>query len=50
MVRVETLKGELVAAGLTLQPSREIQQLSQGIMVDIKKVFMEPGTYPRMWK
>jgi H/ACA ribonucleoprotein complex subunit 4 len=50
MVRVETLKGELVAAGHTLHSSGEIYRNSQGIMVDIKKVFMEPGTYPPMWK
>jgi H/ACA ribonucleoprotein complex subunit 4 len=50
LVRVETLKGELVAAGQTLHPSGEIHRSSQGIMVDIKKVFMEPGTYPSMWK
>jgi H/ACA ribonucleoprotein complex subunit 4 len=49
-VRVETLKGELVAAGNTLHPSGEIHRSTQGIMVDIKKVFMEPGTYPPMWK
>ena len=50
LVRVETLKGELVAAGHTLHSSGEIYRDLQGIMVDIKKVFMEPGTYPPMWK
>jgi H/ACA ribonucleoprotein complex subunit 4 len=50
LVRVETLKGELVAAGHTLHSSGEIYRSSHGIMVDIKKVFMEPGTYPQMWK
>lgn len=49
-VALETLKGELVAAGESLYKSDEISQKNKGIMVDIKKVFMEPGTYPKMWK
>ena len=50
IVALETLKGELVAAGESQHKSSEICQISKGIMVDIKKVFMEPGTYPKMWK
>ena len=49
-VALLTLKGELVAAGESQYESSEICQISKGIMVDIKKVFMEPGTYPKMWK
>lgn len=49
-VALETLKGELVAAGESLYRSNEICKKNKGIMVDIKKVFMEPGTYPKMWK
>lgn len=49
-VAIDTLKGELVAAGETLHNSTEICKKTKGIMVDIKKVFMEPGTYPKMWK
>ncbi|HOI70887.1 MAG TPA: RNA-guided pseudouridylation complex pseudouridine synthase subunit Cbf5 [Methanobacterium sp.] len=49
-VALYTLKGELVAAGSSLLNSDEICKSDQGIMVDIKKVFMEPGTYPKMWK
>ncbi|BDZ71734.1 hypothetical protein GCM10025861_22510 [Methanobacterium petrolearium] len=47
---VMTLKGELVAAGKSIATSHEIERAEKGIMVDIKKVFMEPGTYPMMWK
>ncbi len=47
---VFTLKGELVASGESLTTSNEIERAEKGIMVDIKKVFMEPGTYPMMWK
>jgi H/ACA ribonucleoprotein complex subunit 4 len=49
-VTVETIKGELIAAGESLHASNEICGKDRGIMVDIKKVFMEPGTYPKMWK
>lgn len=49
-VALETMKGELIAAGQSLHTSDDICRKSGGIMVDIKKVFMEPGTYPKMWK
>jgi len=49
-VAVMTLKGELVAAGESLKTSKEIYKANKGIIIDIKKVFMEPGTYPKMWK
>ena len=49
-VALYTLKGELVAAGASLHDSNEICKINKGIVVDIKKVFMEPGTYPKMWK
>ena len=45
-----TLKGELVAAGESLKTSQEILKSNKGIMIDINKVFMEPETYPKMWK
>jgi H/ACA ribonucleoprotein complex subunit 4 len=50
IVALQTLKGELIAAGESLYNSSEICEKTKGIMVDIKKVFMEPGTYPKMWK
>ncbi|MEN4007208.1 MAG: RNA-guided pseudouridylation complex pseudouridine synthase subunit Cbf5 [Methanobacteriaceae archaeon] len=50
VVAVMTLKGELVAAGESLKTAHEILKASKGIMIDINKVFMEPGTYPKMWK
>lgn len=49
-LRVLTLKGELVAAGESVDTSTEILKSDKGIMVNIKKVFMEPETYPKMWK
>jgi H/ACA ribonucleoprotein complex subunit 4 len=49
-VAVMTLKGELVAAGESLKTSEEILRANKDIMIDINKVFMEPDTYPKMWK
>ncbi|MGZ7069311.1 MAG: RNA-guided pseudouridylation complex pseudouridine synthase subunit Cbf5 [Methanobacterium sp.] len=49
-VAVMTLKGELVAAGKSLKTSKEILKANKDIMIDINKVFMEVGTYPKMWK
>ena len=49
-VRILTLKGELVAAGESIETSDGILKSDKGIMVNIKKVFMEPETYPMMWK
>jgi len=49
-VAILTLKGELVASGEALENADEIHKSSKGIMVTTKKVFMEPGTYPKMWK
>ena len=33
-----------------LKIQAEILKSNKGIMVNIKKVFMEPETYPKMWK
>jgi len=49
-VVILTQKGELVASGKSLYNSNEIYKKNKGIVVDVKKVFMEPGTYPKMWK
>ncbi len=50
ILAIETLKGELVAVGESLKTSQRIYTAKKGIVINIKKVFMEPGTYPRMWK
>jgi len=50
LVALFTLKGELVALGKALMSSEEIMQTSKGIAVNVTRVFMEPGVYPRMWR
>lgn len=48
-VCVMTLKGELIGIGKALKSSEEILELNHGIVVDIERVIMEPGTYPKSW-
>ncbi|MBW9222094.1 RNA-guided pseudouridylation complex pseudouridine synthase subunit Cbf5 [Methanothermococcus sp. SCGC AD-155-C09] len=52
IILIETLKGESVAVGSSLLSTKEILKLEEytNPVVDIKRVFMKPGTYPRMWK
>ena len=50
IVAIFTLKGELVASGNSLLNSNQILDSENGFAVNISKVFMKPGTYPRAWK
>lgn len=45
---VMTLKNELVAIGTAKMSSEEIMKNDKGVAVKIEKVFMQPGTYPRI--
>lgn len=49
-VAIESLKGELVAAGNALFSTDEILSADSGFVVKTSKVFMKPGIYPRLWK
>lgn len=42
-------KGELVAVGDSIQTSRDILKMNNGIVAKTKKVFMDRGTYPAVW-
>lgn len=48
-VAIETMKGELVASAQSLFSFEEILLSDSGILFDNEKVFMKPGTYPKMW-
>ena len=50
LVLVETLKGEAIGVGKALMSTKEILEKDKGEAVDMDRVFMERGTYPRMWK
>ena len=49
-VTIFTLKGELVASAVALLNAEEIVESHEGIVFDTKKVFMNTGIYPMMWK
>jgi H/ACA ribonucleoprotein complex subunit 4 len=50
IVAMMTLKQELVALGIAKMTSRQIEKSDKGIAVKTDKVFMEPGTYPKISK
>ena len=49
-VAIFTLKGELVASGVSSLDSEQLLNENSGIVVDTKKVFMDTDIYPKMWK
>ncbi|MFH0860246.1 MAG: RNA-guided pseudouridylation complex pseudouridine synthase subunit Cbf5 [Candidatus Altiarchaeota archaeon] len=49
-VAITTLKGELISVGKALTDSKQMLELKKGEIVKSKRVFMETGVYPRMWK
>lgn len=48
IVAVNTLKQELIAIGIARMSSEDIMKKQKGNAVNIKKVFMKPGVYPRI--
>lgn len=48
LVAVKTLKGELVALGEARMETEVMARNEKGIAVNVKKVFMKIGTYPRL--
>jgi len=50
LVALMTQKGEGVALGIALMAGEEMGRAREGIALRTDRVFMEPGTYPRMWE
>lgn len=50
LVGILTAKGEGVALANAMMTSEEIVIAKSGIAADTKRVLMEPGTYPALWK
>ncbi|MCE4625010.1 MAG: RNA-guided pseudouridylation complex pseudouridine synthase subunit Cbf5 [Desulfurococcales archaeon] len=50
MVAMLTLKGELIGLGVAEVSAGEMLELERGVAVRPKRIIMEPGLYPRMWK
>ncbi len=49
LVALLTRKGEAVALGRARQPGSEWASTERGIAVDLERVLMDPGSYPRLW-
>ncbi len=50
LVAMLTAKGEGIALATAMLTSDEIVIAKSGIAADAKRVLMEPGTYPKLWK
>ncbi|MDL2270318.1 RNA-guided pseudouridylation complex pseudouridine synthase subunit Cbf5 [Methanobrevibacter sp. OttesenSCG-928-I08] len=50
LITIFTLKGELVASGISLFDSEDILSADSGIMINTNRVFMATGIYPMLWK
>jgi len=50
MVAILSLKGELIALGKAKMISKDMVKKQKGMAVKVDKVFMLPGTYPRVEK
>ena len=50
LVALMTARGELIAIGKMLMSSQKIMATDKGVAVDVERVLMEPGHYPRMWR
>ena len=44
-----TIKEEIVASGIALMSASDLMEKKDGMAVELERVFMEPGTYPRSW-
>jgi len=49
-VAILSMKGELVALGVTEMSSEDIITENRGIVASLKRVVLEPGLYPKAWK
>ncbi len=50
LVSIFTLKGEAVALGKAVASTQEVLDLKHGPVVELARVLMPRGTYPRVWK
>jgi H/ACA ribonucleoprotein complex subunit 4 len=50
LVRIVSGKGELVAIAESQMDDKDLQKAEHGLVTLTRRVIMEPGTYPKMWK
>ena len=49
VVAMFTAKGEAVAVGTAKMAAEEMAKAKEGVAVSTDRVYMLPGTYPKMW-
>lgn len=50
IVAIMTQKGEGIAIGKAKLPASKILESKKGSAINLQRVFMAPGTYPKLWK
>jgi H/ACA ribonucleoprotein complex subunit 4 len=50
LIVIKTLKGEVVALARSFTNTKDILDMSHGIIAKPERVLMEPGVYPPLWK
>ncbi len=50
LVAIFSLKGEAIGLGIAKKDGKDLISGEKGVAIDLKRVFMAPGTYPRLWK
>jgi len=50
LVALMTARGELIATGKMMMSSSKVMSTDQGKAVDVERVFMDRGHYPKMWR
>ncbi|MDR2846008.1 MAG: RNA-guided pseudouridylation complex pseudouridine synthase subunit Cbf5 [Candidatus Methanoplasma sp.] len=50
LVALMTARGELIAIGKMAMSAEKVMSTDQGKAVDVERVFMDRGHYPKMWK
>ncbi|MFQ6012343.1 MAG: RNA-guided pseudouridylation complex pseudouridine synthase subunit Cbf5 [Thermoplasmata archaeon] len=50
LVALLTRKGEAVALGRARKATSDLQTAQKGVAVDLERVLMDPGSYPRLWR
>jgi len=49
-IAIFTMKGEVIESAISGMTSMEMLKRNEGIAAKPRRVYMEAGTYPRVWK
>ncbi len=50
LLALYTRQGEGIALGRAMMASDEMYKAKSGVAVDVERVLMEPGSYPKLWR